>query len=139
VFVVEIRLGVGAMFDATSVMSCTAFTLLNHTPFFSTQGPNAGARSSDSDEFFLIMKRASTRRERPLRAARDKTSVPECISNSRYLITDTHVACKWRHAQLRAHNLHTLVFFNRANAAGLLWRPASLGKDQPVRVGNAPK
>src|ERR1700722_4805822 len=61
------------------VMSCTAFTPLNHAPFFPTQGPNAGARSSDSDELLLILKRASARREAPLRAARDKTSVHEYI------------------------------------------------------------
>jgi hypothetical protein len=124
-------------------MSCTAFTPLNHAPFFPTQGPNAGARSSDSDEFLLILKRASARRETPLRAARDKTSVHEYISNSRYLIIgmnySTHVACKWRHAWLRAHNLHTDAFYNRANAEGLFWRPAPLCEDQPVRVGNAPK
>jgi hypothetical protein len=28
---------------------------------------------------------------------------------------------------------------NRANAKGLLWRPASLGEDQPTRIGSAPE
>ena len=46
-----------------------------------------------------------------LRAARDKTSVDEYISKSRYLIIGmnylTHVACEWRHAWPPAHNLHT--------------------------------
>jgi hypothetical protein len=124
-------------------MRCIAFTPLNHAPFFPTQGPNADARSSDSDELFLILKRASARRERPLRAACDKTSVHKYISNSRYLIIgmnySTDVACKWRHAWLPAHNLHTVALFNRANAADLLWRPASLREVQPVCVGNAPK
>jgi hypothetical protein len=124
-------------------MSCTAFTPLNNAPVFPTQGPDAGARFSDSDEFILILKRASARRERPLRAARDKTSVHECIFE--FSLSDhrqnysTHKAANGGIAWLRAHNLHAVVFFNRANAAGLLWRPASLCEDQPVCVGNAPQ
>src|ERR1700692_4874610 len=100
-----------------SVMSCTAFTPLNHPPFFPTQGSHAGARSSDSDELILILKVASARRERPLRAARDKTSVHECISNSRYLIIDGTTRLTWLAnggmPGCVRNNLHTIVFFNR--------------------------
>ena len=104
----------------TSVTSRTAFTLLNHAPFFPTQGPNASARSSDSDEFILILKRASARRERPPRAARDKASVHECISNSRYLIIDGTFRLTWlANGGMRGcarNSLHRVVFFNRAQA-----------------------
>jgi hypothetical protein len=102
------------------VMSCIAFTLLNHATLFPSQGPNAGARSSDPDEFILILKRAPARRERPLGAARDKTFVHECISSSRYLIIDGTTRLTWLAnggmPGCARNNLHRVVFFNRAQA-----------------------
>jgi hypothetical protein len=58
----------------TSVPGCTAFTLPEHAAFFLTQSPNAGARSIDSDELIVILKRASASASG--RCARLATTLP---------------------------------------------------------------
>ena len=71
----------------------------------------------DSDELIVLLKRVSARRERPLRAARDDTSVHAFISISRYLIIDRITRLTWLASGgmpgCARNNLHMVVFFNR--------------------------
>jgi hypothetical protein len=69
--------------------------------------------------------------------------VRELHLRSRDLIVDqddtTHLGLPRRLAWPTGINPDTVVFFNRAIAAALLWRPASFWDDQPACVGSAPK